>query len=753
MSTGPGKRIEHATMMTWCTDAGGRCTHFDAGWLAFTGRSLAEELGDGWIEGLPPEDRDRWPALLREHVASGVSFEGEHGLRRHDGTMRRVSVRAVPFHDGSGAVLGYNGRCEDIADLIVASEPHIDNAIFQLSLDCICVAGFDGYLKHVNPAWTKTLGWTSEDLKARLSIELVHPDDRAMTLAARQGLKEHRAPVLGLVNRYRCKDESYRWLEWRSVVDPARELVYAAARDVTEEREAQRIRGELVESLATTLDAITDGVIAVDAKAQVLHMNPVAESLTGWAAHEAQGKRLVEIFPLVDPTTRAAAHPLIDRALQEGSTLELAELAVLARGGAERTVKGRFSPMRQLKGTAPGAVLVVRDITAEKQAAAVRAEFERQLMVADRLASVGTLAGGVAHEINNPLAYLTANLDLVADGLRAATNAATTAQLSEWAKLVSEARDGAERIGKVVRGLMPFSTPERDRRTVIALEPALDGCIDLVFSEIRHRARLERTYGPVPRVLADEGRLRQVFVNLLNNAAVAIPEGNREANEIHVTTSTDAEGRAVIEFRDTGRGMEPHVLGRVFEPFFTTKAVGAGMGLGLSVCHSIVTALGGAITAENQPARGALIRVVLPAAPDEVSEVPAVDTPTPKAARGRATVLIIDDDRLVAKTLARVLCEHECTIVTDPREAHELILSRDPYDVILSDLMMPDMTGMQLHAALVAERPEAAERMVFISGGAFTAAARDFLGRVTNHRIEKPFDPGAVRLLVRSLIA
>ena len=426
--------------------------------------------------------------------------------------------------------------------------------------------------------------------------------------------------------------------------------------------------------------------------------DPVAESLTGWSATEAQGKRLVDILPLVDPTTRAAAHASVDRALQEGSTIELAELALLARGGVERTVKGRLSPMRELDGTPRGAVLVVRDITAEKQAAGQREQLERQIIVADRLASVGTLAGGVAHEINNPLACVTANIELIAEGLRTARGT-TTEQRSEREKLWLEARDGEERIRKVVRGLMPFASPERDRRTAVALEPALDGCIDLAFSEFRHRARLRRTYGPVPCVLADEGRLGQVFVHLLSNAAHAIPVGHREANEIHVTTSTDAQGRAVVEIRDTGSGIAPEARGRVFEPFFTTKAVGAGMGLGLSVCHSLVSSLGGEITASNHPDGGAVFCVVLPPAPDREPAASAADASPPKVARGRASVLIVDDDRLVAKALARVLREHECVILNDAREARELLL-RKPFDVILSDLMMPDMTGMELHAAL-----------------------------------------------------
>jgi signal transduction histidine kinase len=144
------------------------------------------------------------------------------------------------------------------------------------------------------------------------------------------------------------------------------------------------------------------------------------------------------------------------------------------------------------------------------------------------------------------------------------------------------------------------------------------------FNEVRHRAQLVKDYGPVPLVNADEGQLAQVFVNLLVNAAQAIPEGHAETNQICVATGTDESGRAILSFRDTGAGISPELLGRIFDPFFTTKPVGVGTGLGLSICHGIVTALGGEITVESQPGKGTIVRITLP--PATVEEVKPEET-------------------------------------------------------------------------------------------------------------------------------
>jgi CheY-like chemotaxis protein/two-component sensor histidine kinase len=314
-----------------------------------------------------------------------------------------------------------------------------------------------------------------------------------------------------------------------------------------------------------------------------------------------------------------------------------------------------------------------------------------------------------------------------------------------------DARQGTERIKKIVRGLKTFSRVEEERRAVIDVRPVMDLAIDMAFNEIRHRARVVKIYGETPFVEADDARLGQVFINLLVNAAQAIPEGDTEAHEIRVVTSTDALGRAAVEVRDTGPGIPAKVVGRVFDPFFTTKPIGVGTGLGLSICHNIVVGMGGEITARNQEGGGAVFRVVLPPASGRhTPEAPAAAATENPAAMRRAAVLIVDDERAVGVALGRVLRDHDVTIVTTAKEALDLLDSEKIFDVVLSDLMMPGMSGMDLYDELLRRGSRAAERMVFLTGGAFTAAAKAFLGRVHNERIEKPFDATAVRALVKS---
>lgn len=474
-------------------------------------------------------------------------------------------------------------RLRDHVD--VPSEPDIGDAeFFEISLDHLCVAGFDGYWKRLNPSWTRTLGWTVEEMMSKPLIEFCHPDDRPAIIAARERLFQG-LPIPSPTNRYRCKDGTYRWFQWRSVSNVERRLVYAIARDITAEKEAGRVRQELTESLEATLNSIAEGVIATGADGAVARMNPVAERLTGWTSAEASGRPLDEIFQLRED----GSHP-----------------SLVTRGGTELPIAFSRSPLKSAEGTVTGAVLVFRDMTAEMQAREAQERMQRQLILADRMASLGTLAAGIAHEINNPLAYVLANLELLVQDIGAGAD--------ERAQMLHEALEGGERIRKIVQSLRTFCRAEPERRTVISIKPVIEQSITMAWSEIRHKARLVRIYGPIPRVDADESRLGQVFINLLVNAAQAIPEGDFEKNEIRIVTSTHDEGHAVIDFHDTGGGISESAMRRIFDPFFTTKPIGVGTGLGLSICHGIVSGMNGTITAKNGETRGAILRVVLPAA-------------------------------------------------------------------------------------------------------------------------------------------
>jgi CheY-like chemotaxis protein/anti-sigma regulatory factor (Ser/Thr protein kinase) len=254
----------------------------------------------------------------------------------------------------------------------------------------------------------------------------------------------------------------------------------------------------------------------------------------------------------------------------------------------------------------------------------------------------------------------------------------------------------------------------------------------------------------VPAAALDETRLGQVLTNLLINAAHAIPPGAPDRNEVAVQVRSDPQRRIAIEVRDTGSGMAPDVLKRAFEPFFTTKPSDLGRGLGLAICHGIVTSVGGTIEAESRPGAGSLLRVVLPST--AVATRAAEEPPAAPGPWQRGRVLIIDDDVLVRRALLRILKDHDLVEVGGAREALKLLENGAIFDVILSDLIMPEMTGMELYEKLLRERPDDLRRVIFLTGGAVTPRIADFLAAVPNAHLEKPFEAERLRSMIQQML-
>lgn len=420
------------------------------------------------------------------------------------------------------------------------------------------------------------------------------------------------------------------------------------------------------------------------------------------------------------------------------------EASVFRPDGTQVWYSTRLGPVKE-NGKISGAVLVSRDVSDKKQT-------EMHLMLSDRMASVGTLAAGVAHEINNPLASVIANLDMAMQDIVA---------LSETSKLppdlseeLKDARTAADRVREIVRDLKIFSRGEEDRHGPVDVEHVLESTLRMAWNELRHRAKLVKHYTKVPHVDANDSRLGQVFLNLIINAAHAIPLGNYEANEIRISTTLDASAnRVVVSIKDTGTGIPPEVRPRLFTPFFSTKPVGVGTGLGLAISHRIITQLGGTITYDTEVGKGTEFHISLPIAGGAAPQVTTQKIWTRQPAVRRGNILVIDDEETLAQAIRRFLSvEHNVTAVYRARDALDLLALGNRYDVILCDLMMPQVTGMELHGELQRIDPQQASRIVFLTGGAFTPTAREFLVGTANRRIEKPFDLKDVRRLVNELI-
>jgi signal transduction histidine kinase/DNA-binding LytR/AlgR family response regulator len=398
----------------------------------------------------------------------------------------------------------------------------------------------------------------------------------------------------------------------------------------------------------------------------------------------------------------------------------------------------RFTaPVCLATGQTSGRLWWFRDVTERR-----KLELDRAV-VTERMASMGRLAAGVGHEINNPLTYALGNIDSLIEARELPEGLPPMTELLER---LNETRDGLMRIRVIVRDLQTLTRSD-EAHGMIELKQLVDQAIQIAGAELRNRAPIVRRYEPVTAVLGSRTRLGQVFLNLIVNAAQATP-GDPSANHRIEIAIRDVGTEAVVEVIDTGSGIAPEHLERIFDPFFTTKPVGMGTGLGLSISREIIVRHGGTLTACSTPGLGTTMTVRLPHGVRAVEAEPAAPVVRAVSNARRAKVLVIDDEPLIARILARGLSRHQVVVTGHAREALARIENGETFDVILCDLMMPDISGIDVHEYLSRVHPAIARRIVFMTGGAFTSRAKSFLSMVGNERIDKPFSMAQISQLV-----
>jgi two-component system cell cycle sensor histidine kinase/response regulator CckA len=394
------------------------------------------------------------------------------------------------------------------------------------------------------------------------------------------------------------------------------------------------------------------------------------------------------------------------------------------------------------------------------------ARSSRRRSSAERMASLGRLAAGVAHEINNPLAYVLGSIELLERGLSEIgslhPDAARTGEIVFDAQsALANAKDGVERIRSIVKDLTTFSrwVPESSRP--VNVEAVLESTLKLTWNQLRHRVRVVKSFSGVPDLLGDEARLAQVFVNLVLNAAQAIPDDRQGVLRI---STTSEGGRVSVCVEDDGASIAAEDLPYVFEPFYATERPAwgpgdpcrpeqGGAGLGLAICRNIVTALGGTISVTSEPDVGTRFTVTLQAAG---AESPAEGKRASERERvmSRARILIIDDEPLLGQTLRFAFQDkHDVDVIASGREAVERLADDHDYDLVLCDLMMPDVSGEHVYRAVSERAPGLLPRFVFMTGGAFTERAQEFLAQFAGRQLEKPFNIDEVESLLSELAA
>lgn len=528
------------------------------------------------------------------------------------------------------------------------------------------------------------------------------------------------------------------------------------------------------------IEAADDAILVVDFDAGlIIEANPAASELFGFS--------LAEFLEMPVRRLHFGEDADVDRVMDEIAARERAwhNLRSKRKDGssfwAELRAKAFESGGHKL------VLFIVRDVTyrVDKESELARAyqslkDTQANLEHSGKLAAIGQIAGGVAHEVNNPATFILTNLRVMRDGVALLRRSVSTLRrelstvdllpedkrlvvdgilgsgdlesvLRETSAMIDDNLAGIERIASIVNDLRIFSRIEQDDVQRVKVNDIVDAACNLAFADIRHRARLVKELAKLPPVNAEPGKLAQVFTSLLLSAAHSIEEGATLDNEIRVATYVDA-GMVVIAIRDTGPGMPEAVRARLFEPFYTTGAPDYGTGLGLSLSVEIVRLHGGTIEVESEEGRGTRFEVRLPALaedPGPADEMGALAPSLRTPSERRARILVIDDDHAVLRAYRRMLsARHDVVLASGGAEGLDLLEKDDGFDIVLCDVMMPQVDGPMVYDALAERAPQLADRLVFCSGGAFTSRAKEFLASVRNPYLSKPIDPDALETAI-----
>ncbi len=471
-------------------------------------------------------------------------------------------------------------------------------------------------------------------------------------------------------------------------------------------------------NLLAIFDGTSDGIL-IHRDLRYVYANDAALAMLGRRREELIGRSPFEIVP---QRFRAVLAERIMEAYTTHRPLPEVEERLLHASGAEVPVEAVTIPVI-FRGEL-STLVHVRNIT-------TRRELEVRLRAADRLASAGLVAAGVVHEIASPLTYALANLEVFEE--RCTARGVLDDELRQ---LLATVREGVGRACDFARDTRVFTTARSTRPGPIDIHAVLRSALAFLGPEMRSRAHVREDFGDVPKVLGNASRLAQIFLNLLANAVQSLSEDHsRRPKDVTITTKAKGASLIVVEVKDTGVGIAPELLSTIFEPLFTTKAEGSG--IGLAVCRELVGLEGGELGVESVVGVGTTFTVTLRAAPRDVVE-------PSEPARARTVgkrILVVDDEPRLARSLKMVLSDHHTTLAHSGHDALQRLHAGERYDVVICDLLMDNIDGIDLWKRIGMEWPDLQHRMIFLTGDAFICRTQEFLSSVPNRRLQKPFAP------------
>jgi PAS domain S-box-containing protein len=610
-------------------------------------------------------------------------------------------------------------------------------AIFDAAEDAIFVHDIEtGAIVDVNHKACVSFGYSRDefrqlDVGALGSGERPYTQQDAMGLIARAAAGEPlRIEWLG-----KSKDDRLRWHDVfiKRVTIGGKDRILALARDITGRKTAEEALRASEEQYHSMFNASIDGLALWNAEGAIVDTNPALWRMYGYSDGE---------FSALPPGswTCPSYHPEFLRAVAAGESLH-SEVTEIRKDGTTLEVEVHGIPM-QYQGK-PHVLTIARDITEKKRSAEELTRQRESLYQREKLAALGSLLAGVSHELNNPLSVVVARAVLLEEQGDSATQAAAL-----------KIRTAAERCARIVRTFLAMARQQQPERGPVAMNDVVLAALDITAYAVR-TSSIEVALDlakDIPLILADADQLHQVLLNLIINAQQSLQD-QPAPRRIRVASRFDSAADVLrITVADNGPGVPVHLRARVFEPYFTTKPTGVGTGVGLAVSLGIVEAHGGTLTVECPTDGGAVFTIVLPVGAVEATCTDA--EPSRKASAGQHTILVVDDEAEIREALAEILtgARHRVVTASSGREALTR-MATEHYDVILTDIRMPDLDGRALYEEIERRWPGRAARVVFVTGDTLASALREFVSESGRPVIEKPFLPSEVRRVVAELTA
>jgi PAS domain S-box-containing protein len=606
-------------------------------------------------------------------------------------------------------------------------------AIFDASEDAIFVHDVEtGAIVDVNPKACATFGYTREEFR-QLDVGTLGTGERpytqqdAMSLIARAFAGEQ----LRIEWHGKSKDGTLRWHEVfiKRVTIGGQDRILALARDITGRKMAEAALRASEEQYHSMFNASIDGLALWNAAGEIVATNPALWRMYGYADGE--------ISVLAGNAMAPCYHPEFLRSVAAGESIH-SEVTELRKDGSALELELHGIPM-QYQGQ-PHVLTIARDITEKKRSAEELARQRESLYQREKLAALGSLLAGVAHELNNPLSVVVARAVLLEEQGDSATQTAAL-----------KIRTAAERCARIVRTFLAMARQQQPERGPVAINDVVSAALDITGYAVRTSSidvvlDLARD---IPLIPADADQLHQVLLNLIINAQQSMQD-QPPPRRIRVTSRCDGlTGMIRVTVADNGPGIPKHLRARVFEPYFTTKPTGIGLGVGLAVSLGIVEAHGGTLTVDCPNEGGAVFTITLP-----VGTVDAIDAQAAPCSKTSASrrILIVDDEAEIRETLAEILtgAQHRVVTVRSGREALER-MAAEHFDVILTDIRMPDLDGRALYREIEQRWPERVGRVVFVTGDTLASTLREFAAETGCPVIEKPFLPSDVRRIVAEM--